>query len=376
MTELCLEGVSKRYGTDGNSITPVDAPVGSFSDGDSGTVALRDVDLTVRDGEFFTLVGPSGCGKTTTLRTIAGFEAPTTGRVTFDGEDVTDLAPERRDVGVVFQSYALFPHMTVAENVGYGLRFRDPPAGTSRDERVSDLLDLVDLPEMGDREPSQLSGGQQQRVALARALAPEPSLLLLDEPMSALDARLRESLRRQVKRIQSRLGITTVYVTHDQAEALAISDRLAVMRDGRVEQVGTPRDVYREPQTRFVADFVGDNNVFEGVVQDGGADASSADGLTPVAVGDSTFVLPDLPASADRVTFCVRPEALSRDADDNRFRVDVETTEFLGERVRIHGQWDGRPIVLRLDVAPDGRPPDDALRVGFDPADAHVIAVE
>ena len=382
MTDLRLDGVAKRYGPDsGITDGPVEDGDGTAHGAAGATFALANVDLTIRDGEFFTLVGPSGCGKTTTLRTIAGFEEPTTGRVTFDGTDVTGLPPERRDVGVVFQSYALFPHMTVAENVGYGLRFRDPPAGTTRDERVADLLELVDLAGMGERSPDQLSVGQQQRVALARALAPAPSLLLLDEPMSALDARLRESLRRQVKRIQSSLDITTVYVTHDQAEALAISDRLAVMNDGRIEQVGRPPDIYREPATEFVARFVGDNNVFDGAVvraggettaTDGGAvDGDAADGRSCVDVGDRTFELPALPDDPDRVQFCVRPDALSRDVDRNRITVSVETSEFLGERVRVHGRWNGRDIVLRLEDAPDGE-----LRVGFDPSDAHVIASE
>ncbi|WP_339103022.1 ABC transporter ATP-binding protein [Haloterrigena salinisoli] len=337
MTDLRLEGVTKRYGADGTGV----------GDGDGGTVALRDVDLTVRDGEFFTLVGPSGCGKTTTLRTVAGFEAPTEGTVRFDGEPVTDAAPEERDVGVVFQSYALFPHMSVAENVGYGLRYREPPAGTSADERVRELLELVDLEGMGDRDPDQLSGGQRQRVALARALAPEPDLLLLDEPMSALDARLRESLRRQLTRIQSTLGITTVYVTHDQAEALAISDRLAVMRDGRIEQVGRPREIYREPSTRFVAEFVGDNNVFDATVRarDGDRARVAVDG------SDREFEIAGVPAGAERVSFCVRPAALARAADANRFAVDIETSEFRGEHVRAYGQWDGRSVVLQFDAA-------------------------
>ncbi|ELZ10108.1 polyamine-transporting ATPase [Halovivax asiaticus JCM 14624] len=362
MTDLRLDGVSKRYGGGGGtSPDAADEP---------GTLALRDVDLTIRDGEFFTLVGPSGCGKTTTLRTIAGFEDPTNGRVSFDGDDVTGVAPERRDVGVVFQSYALFPHMTVAENVGYGLQFRDPPTGTSRDDRIEHLLDLVDLAGMGERDPAQLSGGQQQRVALARALAPEPSLLLLDEPMSALDARLRESLRRQVKRIQTQLDITTVYVTHDQSEALAISDRLAVMNAGRVEQVGSPREIYREPATRFVAEFVGDNNVFEGTVDE------TTDERSRVTVDGRTFFLPALPDTADRVTFCVRPDALSRAAEHNRFTVAVETTEFLGERVRCNGRWNGRLIVLHVDDPIDGRSADGDLTVGFEPSAAHVVDVE
>ncbi|WP_265109447.1 ABC transporter ATP-binding protein [Halosolutus halophilus] len=355
MTELSLEGVSKRYG----------------GRGATETVALREVDLTVRDGEFFTLVGPSGCGKTTTLRTIAGFEEPTAGSVRFDGEEMTDVPPEDRDVGVVFQSYALFPHMSVAENVGYGLRFREPPAGTTTDERVAELLDLVDLAGTGDRSPDQLSGGQRQRIALARALAPAPDLLLLDEPMSALDAQLRESLRRQIVRIQSELGITTVYVTHDQAEALAISDRVAVMNDGRVEQVATPQELYREPATRFVAEFVGDNNVFDGTVRD--RDVQGRDGdYARIAVGGETFTLPALPDGTDRATFCVRPGALSQTADRNRIAVTVGTSEFLGETVRVNGRWNGTEIVLQLPDVPER----DELTVGFAPEDAHVVDLE
>ncbi|QLG49763.1 ABC transporter ATP-binding protein [Natrinema halophilum] len=343
MTTLRLEGVSKAY---------------------DETVALESVDLTVRDGEFFTLVGPSGCGKTTTLRTIAGFEEPSAGSVRFDGREMAGVAPENRNVGVVFQSYALFPHMSVAENVSYGLRFRDPPDGTTVDERIAELLALVDLEGMGERSPDQLSGGQQQRVALARALAPAPDLLLLDEPMSALDAQLRESLRRQIARIQSELDITTVYVTHDQAEALAVSDRLAVMRDGRVEQVGQPEAIYRTPSTRFVAEFVGDNNVFDATVRSNDRDGAR------VVVDCEAFDIPALPDGSERATVCVRPGALSRTADCNRICVAVETTEFLGETVRVHGRWNGRAITLRLEDVPDG----DELAVGFSPEDVHVVA--
>jgi thiamine transport system ATP-binding protein len=345
MTGLRLENVSKVYGAD-----------------EAGTVALEGVDLTVRDGEFFTLVGPSGCGKTTTLRTIAGFEEPTEGAVRFNEREMAGVPPERRDVGVVFQSYALFPHMNVAENVGYGLQFREPPDGLSVDERVAELLNLVDLEGMGDRSPDQLSGGQQQRVALARALAPAPDLLVLDEPMSALDAQLRESLRRQVKRIQSELEITTVYVTHDQAEALAISDRVAVMNGGRVEQVGRPQEIYREPATRFVAEFVGDNNVFDGEVRSREGEYARVD------VDGERFTLP-APDGTDRFTFCVRPGALSQSVERNRLTVSVETSEFLGETVRVNGRWNGGRIVLRLPAVPDR----DELTVGFDPDDAHVV---
>jgi len=339
------------------------------------TVALDDVSLDIAEGEFFTLVGPSGCGKTTTLRTIAGLESPTSGTVRFGGEDVADVPTEERDVGIVFQNYALFPHMSVRENVAYGLKFADPPDGQSVDERVADLLDLVDLSGMGDREPDQLSGGQQQRVALARALAPAPDVLLLDEPMSALDARLRETLRRQVKRIQTELDVTTVYVTHDQAEALAISDRLAVMSDGAVEQVGTPREVYEEPATEFVASFVGENNLFRGEVvgRDGDDDAIT------VAVDGAEFRVDDgfdgrdrggeAPTAGDRLTFCVRPEDLRVDADANRFEVAVETAEFLGETTRYYADWGDRTVVFRTPDPHGG----DALTLGFDPADTRML---
>jgi len=346
VVDLHVDGVSKRY---------------------DGATALDGVDVEVADGEFFTLVGPSGCGKTTTLRTIAGFEDPTEGSVRFGDREMTGVPPEERDVGVVFQSYALFPHMTVAENVAYGLRFRDPPGGATTDERVAELLELVDLPDAGDRDPEELSGGQQQRVALARALAPGPEVLLLDEPMSALDARLRERLRRQVKAIQSELGITTVYVTHDQAEALAVSDRVAVMHGGRVEQVGTPEDVYRRPERRFVAEFVGENNVFAGRVT--GRDAAG----TTVDVNGRSLRLPPVEAhEGETVVFCVRPAALSADEVTNRLTASVTAAEFLGEAVRVHADWNGRELVVRLPDAPDG----DRLTVGFDPDAVHVVPDE
>ena len=354
-----LDGVSKRYGE---------------------TVAVDDVTLGVREGEFFTLVGPSGCGKTTTLRLIAGFEAPTSGTVRFAGESMAGVPPEDRDVGVVFQSYALFPHMTVGENVAYGLNFAEPPEGVTRGERVAELLELVDLPDAGDRDPESLSGGQQQRIAMARALAPGPDVLLLDEPMSALDARLRERLRAQVKRIQSELGITTIYVTHDQEEALAISDRVAVMNDGAPEQVAPPRTVYREPATRFVAEFVGDNNVFAGTVIEAFGEGELA---VDVDGGDETLRVrtdPDTgttPATGDRITFCVRPENLRVAGVDggatgeNALRATVASAEFLGETTRVTLDWGDRDLVVRVVDPIDG-----AVRVGFDPEDAHVIEVE
>ncbi|WP_267641372.1 ABC transporter ATP-binding protein [Haloarchaeobius amylolyticus] len=338
MSDLHLDAVSVEYGD---------------------ATALSDVSLDVEDGEFFTLVGPSGCGKTTTLRTIAGFEEPSSGVVRFGGESMAGVPPEDRDVGVVFQNYALFPHMSVAENVAYGLQFTDI---NDHDARVTELLDLVDLAGMEDRAPDELSGGQQQRVSLARALAPEPDVLLLDEPMSALDARLRETLRREVARIQSELGVTTVYVTHDQEEALAISDRVAVMHDGQVEQVGTPQAVYREPASRFVAEFVGENNVFTGATS-----PVETKGVR-VRVGEGEFLLTD-DVRGDSVTFCVRPEHLRENHSENRFSVTVAQTEFLGESVRVYCDWGGRQVVWRTDSVPG----DETVQLGFDPADATVV---
>jgi len=334
----------------------------------ASTAAVDGISLTIGEGEFFTLVGPSGCGKTTTLRLLAGFEAPTAGTVRFDGEDVAPLAPEDRDVGVVFQNYALFPHMTAGENVAYGLNFAAPPEGTSGDERVAELLELVDLPGMTDRDPTELSGGQQQRIALARALAPGPEILLLDEPLSALDAGLRERLRVQLRAIQKELGITTVYVTHDQEEALAISDRLAVMHEGGIEQVGSPREIYRRPATRFVAEFVGDNNVFSGEVLDrDGPEAVVRTGTNRlrIAIDDAGV------AVGERVVFCVRPEALAWDHDGNRLTARVTSSEFLGDRTRLYLDWDGQELVARTRTRLSGE-----VTLGFDPADAHLVSRE
>jgi thiamine transport system ATP-binding protein len=328
--------------------------------------ALSDVSITVENGEFFTLVGPSGCGKTTLLRTIAGFETPDTGAVEIGGA-VTTAAPEERNVGVVFQDYALFPHLSVRENVAYGLRYREPPGDTTTEDRVRELLALVDMEGMGDREPTALSGGQKQRVALARALAPGPDVLLLDEPLSALDARLRERLRLVVRDIQQELSITTVYVTHDQAEALAISDRVAVLADGRIEQIGTPETVYRHPSTRFVAEFVGDNNLLEGEVV-------RRDPPT-IQIGTSPDEVPiplgGIPSGPSTLTVSIRPEDLFVDTDAPVSLVaTVETTEFLGDAYRVHCEWQGRELLVK-STASD--PPAGQVTLGFDPADVTIL---
>ncbi|MFW6435552.1 MAG: ABC transporter ATP-binding protein [Halovenus sp.] len=330
------------------------------------TVALDGVSFAVEPGEFFTLVGPSGCGKTTTLRLIGGFERPTSGTVRFGGRDVSGLPPEDRDVGVVFQNYALFPHMTVGENIAYGLNFSAPPGDVTDDERVSELLELVDLPGMEGRDPAALSGGQKQRIAMARALAPGPEILLLDEPMSALDAQLRERLRVTIREIQQELGITTIYVTHDQEEALAISDRVAVVNDGRIEQIGTPEQIYDEPETEFVAQFIGDNNVFTGEI-------TAMDGTLTVDLGEVTVeVTPsnslDGPSVGERVRFCVRPEDFVVGQERNSIGAHVESAEFLGDRTRVHLSWQGRELLALADEPLDGE-----VSLGFEPADAHVI---
>ncbi|MEX2464737.1 MAG: ABC transporter ATP-binding protein [Gaiellaceae bacterium] len=222
-------------------------------------VAVDDVDLEVRDGEFLSLLGPSGCGKTTTLRLVAGFERPDGGEILIGGQDVAGLPPYKRDVNTVFQSYALFPHLNVLDNVAYGLKQRGLRKG-AREKRAQDALELVRLVQLEGRKPKQLSGGQQQRVALARALVMEPKVLLLDEPLGALDLKVRKQLQIELKRIQERVGITFVYVTHDQEEALVMSDRVAVMQHGKIVQLGSPREIYDKPATRFVADFIGDTN--------------------------------------------------------------------------------------------------------------------
>ena len=234
------------------------------------TTVVQDFNLDVGAGEFVSFLGPSGCGKTTVLRMVAGFEEPTAGSIIVAGRDITRLKPNQRNVGMVFQAYALFPNLTVAQNIAFGLRVAGVAKAES-DKRVAEMLHLIKLPQFGDRYPYQLSGGQQQRVALARAIAPKPKLLLLDEPLSALDAKVRVSLREEIRAIQKELGITTVFVTHDQEEALSISDRIVVMYGGKAEQVGTPFEIYNRPATKFVANFVGTLNVLEGTVTDAAA---------------------------------------------------------------------------------------------------------
>ncbi|MFD4878722.1 ABC transporter ATP-binding protein [Streptomyces sp. NPDC058420] len=286
------------------------------------TVALDGLDLTVRPGEFLALLGPSGCGKTTALRMLAGFEHPTSGEVLVDGKDVTDVPAHRRDAGMVFQSYSLFPHLNALDNVAFGLRMRKVRTAERR-SRAAELLDLVGLGDKGERFPHQLSGGQQQRVALARALALRPRVLLLDEPLSALDAKVRLSLREEIRRLQQELGITTLFVTHDQEEALSIADRVAVMRAGRLEQCAAPAELYGRPATPFVAEFVGTMSRLPGRLTDG----------TVEVLGQRLPVDGEAPAGPD-VDVLVRPEAIDVRADETG-GARVVGTAFLGAVVRV-----------------------------------------
>ncbi len=270
-------------------------------------IAVNQVNLTIYDGEFFSLLGPSGCGKTTTLRMIAGLELPTSGSIVLYGEEVSERPPYKRPVNTVFQRYALFPHMTVRDNVAFGLKMRK----VAKDEiaqRVDDVLRLVRLERQGERRPGQLSGGQQQRVALARALVNNPEVLLLDEPLGALDLKLRQAMQEELKRIQREVGITFIYVTHDQEEALTMSDRIAVMNEGNVLQVDKPYDLYEEPRTRFVADFIGETNFIDGVVIANDEELSHVRlaGDQVAHVMHEGHVLP----AETRVTLALRPEKI------------------------------------------------------------------
>jgi putative spermidine/putrescine transport system ATP-binding protein len=305
--------------------------------------AVDDFNLNVGKGEFVSFLGPSGCGKTTTLRMIAGFETPSAGQILMEGKEISDKRPNQRQIGMVFQSYALFPNLTVAGNIGFGLKVAGKPSKETA-QRVEEMLALIKLEELGSRYPYQLSGGQQQRVALARALAIRPKLLLLDEPLSALDAKIRVSLRNEIRSIQRTLGITTIYVTHDQEEALSLSDRVVVMNQAKIEQVGTPFEIYNFPRTQFVASFVGTLNSLRADVVDARAGLLRVDGYQVHAVAPIDHV-----ANGDVVALALRPELLSIDgtgAQDNRLPGRVETISFLGSIVRLQVRIGGSLILL------------------------------
>jgi ABC-type Fe3+/spermidine/putrescine transport system ATPase subunit len=318
MSRLKLKGLTRRY---------------------AGFTAVDGVDLDVGDGEFVTLLGPSGCGKTTTLRMVAGFIPPDRGEVWFDDRRMTEVPPHKRNTAMVFQSYALFPHMSVAQNVAFGLKMRNLPAAEQA-ARIEEALEVVSLRGLESRRPGQLSGGQQQRVALARAIVTRPDILLFDEPLSNLDAKLREKVRLEIRELQKRLAITTLYVTHDQAEALAISDRIVVMNGGRIEQIGDPSTIYRSPRSAFVADFLGAANIVEGRAGDGG--------LIDTAVG--RFAVADMPATG-AVKLSWRPEdmKLAATGPANIRHATVRSVVFRGNFVELMVEAGGHPLRAQLD---------------------------
>ena len=290
---VTLEGVTKRFGK---------------------TVAVDSIDLEVKPREFISLLGPSGCGKTTTLRMVSGFEEPSSGRILISGADTTGVSPHKRRVNTVFQSYALFEHMTVAENVAFGLRVKGFDKATTS-AKVAEALDLVRLAQFAQRRPAQLSGGQKQRVALARAIVNEPEVLLLDEPLSALDLKLRQAMRHELSRLHDELGLTFIFVTHDQQEAITMSDRIAVMDHGRIHQLGTPSEIYERPASRFVADFIGETNLLEvtGAGRSGGMPAvrMATGELVPLAEADNGSTAPDR-----KLLLAVRPQRVTVTAAD------------------------------------------------------------
>ena len=317
-------------------------------------VAVDQLNLEIKDGEFFTFLGPSGCGKTTTLRMIAGFYYPTKGVVRFGDKDMTRVPPEKRNTGMVFQNYALFPHMTVFENVAFGLRVRKV-AGSSVKARVMDVLRKVRLEQYAERQVSQLSGGQQQRVALARALVIEPEILLLDEPLSNLDAKLRDEMRSEILRLQKEYKITTIYVTHDQAEALSMSDRIAVFNFGVCHQVGSPSEIYNEPANDFVADFIGEINLLPAEVENVGEDrltvsAKTADTQLKLQVRNTPFHYPF--ENKGSLALSIRPESVriltGKEERPNIFPGKVATVEFLGSLVHAVIEAGGQPLRVSL----------------------------
>ncbi|MEB7505931.1 ABC transporter ATP-binding protein [Arthrobacter koreensis] len=348
MTRVLLESIEKRY--------PGAAP------------SVADLNLTIEDGEFFTLLGPSGCGKSTTLRMVAGFIQPSRGRILFNDRDVTNTAPNRRDTGMVFQNYALFPHMTVRANVGYGLSVRRT-ARAEKNKRVDRALQQVGLEGYANRRIDMLSGGQQQRVALARALVIQPSVLLLDEPLSNLDAKLREETRAEIRGTQKAAGITSIYVTHDQAEAMAMSDRVAILESGRLHQVAPPREVYHRPATPFVARFIGRSNVLECTVLETGTDSVQlklADGsilraprVTGTASGNA--------AAGDTAAVSLRPESFTMHTDaggesrPGTLRGTVRTAEFTGAVNVYEVDWNGQDLVVSVPDSEDRAQPGDRV---------------
>jgi spermidine/putrescine transport system ATP-binding protein len=323
---------------------------------------LKGIDLTIRQGEFFSLLGPSGCGKTTILRILAGFEQPTSGYITFDGQRLTDLAPHRRPVNTVFQNYALFPHMNVFDNVSFGLRIRKVPSVEAQ-KRVEEALELVNLPGYGARKVPSLSGGEKQRVALARALVNKPKILLLDEPLAALDLQLRRKVQFEIKEIHRKIGTTFIYVTHDQEEALAMSDRIGVMLSGQIDQVGTPQEIYDQPHSRFVAHFIGSSNVLEGTVK-ARIDMANMVDVDVAGLGMMRAYVRNGTGPGDSVGVMIRPEKIQIVHDTPRaqgYTATIEETLYLGALIQYKLQLaDNRKITAVQHATAQKNP----IRVG------------
>ncbi|OED50691.1 ABC transporter ATP-binding protein [Leisingera sp. S232] len=344
-----------------------------FGVGASAFTALENINVTIRENEFFTLLGPSGCGKTTLLRSIAGFVNPSSGSLTVNGEDMLSKPPYARPVNTVFQNYALFPHMTVAENIGFGLEMLGRPKSEIKSV-VADMLDLVQMAPMADRMTSQISGGQQQRVALARALAPKPKVLLLDEPLSALDFKLRKEMQIELKRLQSETGITFVFVTHDQEEALTMSDRIAVMKSGRILQIGGPKDIYDHPAERFVADFIGDTNFVSADL------VTEANGIAQVRLPSGKTVEARSPAGGAQsgsVTIAVRPEHAVLSEPGALIDGRLKNIVYFGTDTHYHIESDGQPtFVVRRQNQPDAvehHQVGDTVGISFNSGTAQVL---
>lgn len=342
MTQVTLDNITKKFGTE---------------------TAISEIDLSVNDGEILAVVGPSGCGKSTTLRTIAGFEEPTEGRILFDGENVTDIPPENRNVGLVFQDYALFENMTVLENVTFGPKMQGVPE-SERIQRAEELLKLVGIEELADRKPSSLSGGQQQRVGLIRALAVEPEIVLLDEPMTGLDAKLKKRLRKEIGYLLRELEVTALYVTHDQTQAMAMADRIVVLNDGQIEQVGEPEELYESPANKFVAEFIGTSNLLTGNVTQNGVD-----------LGFATIEVDISMSYSNQVTLVARPEDFK--LGGGPIEGKVVDTYYLGDTFQILLEVDSGEE-LTLNVNPkhhelSNKSIGDKVNVSLDVSDIHII---
>ena len=339
------------------------------SGGKNTPAAVNNINLSIDPGELFFLLGPSGCGKTTLLRMIAGFIEPTSGRVEFVHDntptDVTHLPPEQRNTGMVFQSYALWPHMTVAQNIAFGLDVRKLD-GTEKAKRVKEALDAVQMSEYSERKPNQLSGGQQQRVALARAVVVRPSVLLLDEPLSNLDAKLRVELRTEIRRLCKRFGMTTLYVTHDQKEALSMADRIAILKRGEVIQVGGPQDLYRRPRSSFVASFLGETNFLKGQIAPGAGSLQTS--LLKWSIASS------LDGRGGEVTISIRPEAIQLDAPTNQFSATIADRIYLGESLQLRLQAGDTTLTMAIPHPPEhGLQEGETVRVGVAPEDVVIV---